>query len=169
MFLNRKSPAYAGGMMQFLLSPELRRGFDDIAATVRKGGTAQSELGAIAPEHPIWLEFARGMAPMMMMPAQMLADLIPLEGAPKGAGYLGQPRNVGNGVRAKASARAPGGTGLGAGAGTDTRECGARGIEGSLQHDRGERIRGGSRVRLRRGAAPEFSASLQSGRIVCAS
>ena len=70
MFLNRKSPAYAGGMIQFLLSPELRRGFDDVAATVRKGGTAQSELGTTAPEHPIWLEFARGMAPMMMMPAQ---------------------------------------------------------------------------------------------------
>ena len=65
------------------MSPELRRGFDDIAATVRKGGTAQTELGAIAPEHPVWLEFARGMGPMMKMPAQMLADLIPLEGAPK--------------------------------------------------------------------------------------
>jgi predicted O-methyltransferase YrrM len=83
MFLNRKSPAYAGGMIQFLLAPELRRGFDDIAATVRKGGTAQSELGTIAPEHPLWLEFARAMAPMMRMPAQMLAELIPLEGAPK--------------------------------------------------------------------------------------
>ena len=35
-FLNRKSPAYAGGMIQFLLSRELRGGFDDIAATVRK-------------------------------------------------------------------------------------------------------------------------------------
>ena len=70
MFLNRKSPAYAGGTIQFLLSPELRRGFDDIAATVRKGGTAQTELGATAPEHPIWLEFARGMAPMMMMPVR---------------------------------------------------------------------------------------------------
>lgn len=83
MFLNRKSPAYVGGVLQFLLSPELRRGYDDIAATVRKGGTAQSELGTIAPEHPIWLEFARGMAPMMRMPSQTLADLVPLEGAPK--------------------------------------------------------------------------------------
>lgn len=82
-FLNRKSPAYAGGIIKFLLSRELRGGFDDIAATVRKGGTAQSELGTTAPEHPIWLEFARGMAPMMMMPAQTLADLIPLAGAPK--------------------------------------------------------------------------------------
>jgi len=83
MFLNRKSPAYVGGVLQFLLSPELRRGYDDIAATVRKGGTAQSELGTIAPEHPIWLEFARGMAPMMRMPSQTLADLVPLEGALK--------------------------------------------------------------------------------------
>ncbi len=83
MFLSRKSQAYAGGMIQFLLAPELRRGFDDIAATVRKGGTAQSELGTIAPEHPLWMDFARAMGPIMMMPAQRLADLIALEGAPK--------------------------------------------------------------------------------------
>jgi predicted O-methyltransferase YrrM len=83
IFLSRKSPAFVGEMTQFLLAPELRRGFDDIAATVRKGGTAQSELGTIAPEHPLWLDFARAMAPMMRTPAKMLADLIPLEGAPK--------------------------------------------------------------------------------------
>lgn len=83
MFLSRKSPAYVGGMMQFLLSLELRRGFDDVAATVRKGGTAQSEQGTIAPEHPIWLDFARAMAPMMRMPAQMLADMVALEGTAK--------------------------------------------------------------------------------------
>jgi ubiquinone/menaquinone biosynthesis C-methylase UbiE len=83
MFLSRKSPAYVGAMMQFLLSPELRRGYDDIAATVRKGGTAQSELGTIAPEHPIWLDFARGMGGMMRMPAQMRGEMVPLEGAPK--------------------------------------------------------------------------------------
>jgi predicted O-methyltransferase YrrM len=82
LFLNRKSPAYVGGVTQFLLSPELRRNYDDIATTVRKGGTAQDELGTIAPEHPIWLEFARGMAPMMRRPAQALAEIVPLEGAP---------------------------------------------------------------------------------------
>ncbi|MGH8093578.1 MAG: class I SAM-dependent methyltransferase [Chthoniobacterales bacterium] len=83
MFLNRRSPAYVGGVVRFLLAPELRRGFDDIAATVRKGGTAQDELGTIAPEHPIWVEFARAMAPMMGMPAQALANLVPLGPAPK--------------------------------------------------------------------------------------
>ena len=82
VFLSRKSPAYVGGMIQFLLAPELRRGFDDVAATVRKGGTAQTEQGTIAPEHPLWLDFARAMAPMMRMPAQALAAMIPLEGAP---------------------------------------------------------------------------------------
>jgi len=40
-------------------------------------------LGTIAPEHPIWLEFARGMAPMMRRPAQALAEMMPLEGAAK--------------------------------------------------------------------------------------
>lgn len=83
MFLNKKSAAYVGGMIGFLLSPELRRGYDDIAATVRKGGTAQTELGTIAPEHPVWLEFARAMGPMMKMSSEILANLVPLEGAPK--------------------------------------------------------------------------------------
>ena len=46
---------------------------------MRKGGTAQSEKGTMAPEHPVWIDFARGMAPMMTPPAQMLADLLPLD------------------------------------------------------------------------------------------
>jgi 2-polyprenyl-3-methyl-5-hydroxy-6-metoxy-1,4-benzoquinol methylase len=81
LFLNRRSPAYAGGITQFLLTPELTRGFDDVAGAVRKGGTVRSELGTLAPEHPVWLEFARGMAPLMMQPAQIVAELIPLEGS----------------------------------------------------------------------------------------
>ena len=75
MFLNRKSPAYAGGMMQFLLAPELRRGYDNIAARIRREGTGESGLGTLAPEHPVWLEFARAMEPLMRMSAQMLAEL----------------------------------------------------------------------------------------------
>ncbi len=83
IFLSRKSAAYIGGVLQFLVSPELRRNYDDIAATVRKGGTAQDELGTIAPEHPIWLAFARGMGAMMHRPAQALAAMVPLSGAAK--------------------------------------------------------------------------------------
>ena len=33
----------------------------------------------MAPEHPVWIDFARGMAPMMMPPAQVLARLLPLD------------------------------------------------------------------------------------------
>ena len=144
------------GRSSFSLSPELRRGFDDIAATVRKGGTAQTELGATAPEHPIWLEFARGMAPMMMRPAQTLADLIPLEGAPKVLDV-----SASHGTWGMAFAQKHPRAHLVA---LDwapvlelTRENAERaGLKGPLQHHRGERVRGGSRVRLRRGVVPNF-------------
>lgn len=33
----------------------------------------------MAPEHPVWVDFARGMTPMMTPPAQALAELLPLE------------------------------------------------------------------------------------------
>jgi 2-polyprenyl-3-methyl-5-hydroxy-6-metoxy-1,4-benzoquinol methylase len=50
-----------------------------LAAAVRKGGTAQSKEGTMAPEHPVWIDFARGMAPMMTPPAELLAGLLPLD------------------------------------------------------------------------------------------
>jgi predicted O-methyltransferase YrrM len=78
-FLDQKSPAYAGGAAAFLLSPTIRGAFDELAAAVRKGGTAQSEEGTMAPEHPVWIDFARGMAQMMTPPAQVLAGLLPLD------------------------------------------------------------------------------------------
>jgi SAM-dependent methyltransferase len=79
LFLDRKSLAYLGGTAQFRLAPQLTRAFDDLAGAVRKGGTAQSELGTIAPEHPVWIEFARSMAPLMAPAAQIVAELIPLD------------------------------------------------------------------------------------------
>jgi precorrin-6B methylase 2 len=78
-FLDQKSPAYAGGAAAFLLSPTIRGAFDELAAATRKGGTAQSPEGTMAPEHPVWVDFARGMTPMMTPPAQALAELLPLE------------------------------------------------------------------------------------------
>jgi ubiquinone/menaquinone biosynthesis C-methylase UbiE len=78
-FLDQESPAYAGGAATFLLSPTIRGAFEELAAAVRKGGTAQSEKGTMAPEHPVWIDFARGMAPMMTPPARMLAGLLPLD------------------------------------------------------------------------------------------
>lgn len=76
VFLDGASPAYMGTAVRFLLSPHLTDGFKDLTATVRKGGTIVSEQGSLAPEHPMWIDFARAMAPMMAMPADLLAQLL---------------------------------------------------------------------------------------------
>lgn len=76
VFLDKRSPAYLGGTVEFLLSPTLTEGFKDFTAAVRKGGTAASEEGTIAPDHPVWVKFARAMAPMMALPSQLMAKLV---------------------------------------------------------------------------------------------
>jgi ubiquinone/menaquinone biosynthesis C-methylase UbiE len=74
MFLDKRSPAYMGTVIEFMLSPMLTDNFKDLTAVVKKGGSI-SEEGTIAPEHPVWVKFARAMAPMMAMPAQLIAPL----------------------------------------------------------------------------------------------
>jgi len=76
IFLDKHSPAYLGGMTEFISTPELTDAFRDFAGIVRKGGTTSTEGGTVSAENPIWVKFARAMAPMMAMPAQMLAKMI---------------------------------------------------------------------------------------------
>jgi 2-polyprenyl-3-methyl-5-hydroxy-6-metoxy-1,4-benzoquinol methylase len=76
VFLDSSSPAYVGGAVRFMLGPELRECFQQLPAAVRRGGTAVSREGTVSHDNPIWVEFARGMAPLMQMPAQLLADLV---------------------------------------------------------------------------------------------
>lgn len=80
-FLDQNSPAYAGGAAEFLLSDHLTQGFANVAAAVRHGGTVHAGGGSMAPEHPMWLSFARGMGFMMMPGAQALAGIVPLDPA----------------------------------------------------------------------------------------
>lgn len=75
-FLNRNSPAYLGDAVGFLLTPELREHFTNLTAAVRKGGTVVSAEGTVSTDNPIWVAFARAMAPMMRLPAEMLAGLV---------------------------------------------------------------------------------------------
>jgi 2-polyprenyl-3-methyl-5-hydroxy-6-metoxy-1,4-benzoquinol methylase len=75
-FLNKRSPAYLGGMARFLLTDEHVLNFQDVAAIVRKGGTTRSEEGNMSSENPVWVEFARSMAVMMAMPSRMLARIV---------------------------------------------------------------------------------------------
>src|SRR4051812_21400204 len=86
VFLDRASPAYVGDAARFLLAPELREGFQQLTAAVRRGGTAVSDEGTVSVDNPIWVEFARAMAPIMQMPARLLADLV--------GGDTGQPLRV---------------------------------------------------------------------------
>ncbi|MBI3697491.1 MAG: class I SAM-dependent methyltransferase [Acidobacteria bacterium] len=74
LFLDRRSPASLTSTIRFLGSPMLTDGFQDIAAIVRKGGTLIGPEGTLAPEHPIWIEFARSMVPMMAPAAEEIAE-----------------------------------------------------------------------------------------------
>jgi 2-polyprenyl-3-methyl-5-hydroxy-6-metoxy-1,4-benzoquinol methylase len=75
MFLDRRSPAYMGSAARFLNAPEMLHAYDHLTEAVRKGGTAMDGDGTVTPENPIWVEFARSMAPMMVMPAQAIAEM----------------------------------------------------------------------------------------------
>ncbi len=76
IFLDRRSPAFLGGAVEFLQSPMLFEAYNDIAGVVRKGGTLVGEEGSVSPENPVWVQFARAMAPMMMMPAQTMTQMV---------------------------------------------------------------------------------------------
>ncbi len=43
---------------------------------MRKGGNATPDAGTVAPENPVWVQFARGMGGLMTQPAQLLAELV---------------------------------------------------------------------------------------------
>jgi SAM-dependent methyltransferase len=55
-----------------------------LADAVRKGGTVMEDEGTVSKENPLWVNFARGMAPLMAMPAQLMAKLV----EPQPAGKL---------------------------------------------------------------------------------
>lgn len=71
IFLDKKSPAYMGSVAGFLAHDMMRKNFSDVAALVRNGGAVFHEM--LGPDDPIWVEFARSMAPMMGVPAEILA------------------------------------------------------------------------------------------------
>jgi SAM-dependent methyltransferase len=75
-FLDKRSPAYLGSVTEFLCSPMMFENTKRIADAVRKGGTVMEDEGTVSNDNPVWVKFARGMAPMMAMPAQMIAKLV---------------------------------------------------------------------------------------------
>ena len=76
VFLDRRSPAYIGSAVGFLVAPEIVEAFGNLTAAVRKGGTMMGEEGTVGVANPVWIEFARSMAALMRMPSELLADLV---------------------------------------------------------------------------------------------
>jgi SAM-dependent methyltransferase len=80
-FLDRRSPRYMGDMARFLNAPAIAAGFADVAAAVRRGGTVLEDGGTLAPEHPVWVDFARAMAARAALTAEPLSELLALDPA----------------------------------------------------------------------------------------
>jgi 2-polyprenyl-3-methyl-5-hydroxy-6-metoxy-1,4-benzoquinol methylase len=80
-FLVRDSRMYMGASTKFLMSDYMKRQYDNLADSARRGGASSTEE-SMSPDHPMWIEFAEAMAPTMMMPANMVAEILP-KGAEK--------------------------------------------------------------------------------------
>jgi ubiquinone/menaquinone biosynthesis C-methylase UbiE len=76
LFLDRRSPACMGSVLGFLHAPKFTEAFQNLTGAVRKGGTVAGEAGTLAPEHPLWVEFAKSMIPMMAKAAEEIALLV---------------------------------------------------------------------------------------------
>jgi 2-polyprenyl-3-methyl-5-hydroxy-6-metoxy-1,4-benzoquinol methylase len=74
-FLDSRSPAYLGKAFEFILHPTHLENVRRLAEVVR-GGQRGAPHDTLAPEDPIWIDFARGMAPLMIPAAQAIAQLL---------------------------------------------------------------------------------------------
>lgn len=78
-FLDAASPLYLGTTIGFLHNAKLVDGFAHLTEAVRRGGAAPAADDALAPDHPMWVEFARSMAPLAGVTAEILAILLAAE------------------------------------------------------------------------------------------
>lgn len=79
VFLDKRSAAYLGSALGFLNHDMMLNSFRSLTDAIRKGGTAVSEFGTVAPENPVWVEFAKYMAPLMALPAEGMARILGAE------------------------------------------------------------------------------------------
>jgi ubiquinone/menaquinone biosynthesis C-methylase UbiE len=78
-FLNKRSPTYIGSAALFLAHSSHIQNYLNLTESVRKGGTVHGQ-GNMGPENPVWVEFARYMAPMSAMAASILARIVAAPG-----------------------------------------------------------------------------------------
>ena len=72
-FLDRSAPSWMGDVVEYLAAPEMMDLFlGNPAAYVRNGGSIG--LANNAPDHPIWVKFARAMGPSRVPVAKKIAS-----------------------------------------------------------------------------------------------
>jgi ubiquinone/menaquinone biosynthesis C-methylase UbiE len=72
IYLDPSSPAWMGGSIDFYAAPEiLRLVLDDPVSYVRHGGS--TGLAHLAPDHPVWVRFAKAMSPTARLAAKRAA------------------------------------------------------------------------------------------------
>src|SRR5215475_6814855 len=76
LFLDKRSPAYMGGMAEFLTSEENIGNFSRFADSVRKGGTVSNIGDNTKPVDHRWVNFARSMASMAAPMAGVLSQMV---------------------------------------------------------------------------------------------
>jgi 2-polyprenyl-3-methyl-5-hydroxy-6-metoxy-1,4-benzoquinol methylase len=78
--LSKRSPAYMGSIGDFLTSDQLLHAFLSLPTAVKSGGALPDPEGALAPDHPMWVAFARSMAPLMRVVAEPVAEQLTASG-----------------------------------------------------------------------------------------
>jgi 2-polyprenyl-3-methyl-5-hydroxy-6-metoxy-1,4-benzoquinol methylase len=79
VFLDQKSPAYIGSVSLFLLHPFQVKHFADLTDAVKRGG-ADPQQSSVSPDNPIWVDFARYMAPFSRFGASIVANAVATPG-----------------------------------------------------------------------------------------
>jgi len=81
VFLDTRSPAYIGSIANFLANERIVKSYRNLAGAARKGGTVAAST--VTPNDPVWVEFARSMAPFLGMVAAQLAPMLATPGRPQ--------------------------------------------------------------------------------------
>jgi SAM-dependent methyltransferase len=76
MLLDRRSPACVASTAGFLTLPTVVTAFMNLADAIRSGRPALGGEGSVSPENPVWVEFARSMAPMMRPVGEEMAQVL---------------------------------------------------------------------------------------------
>ncbi len=75
-FLDRKSPAYLGGIVGFINHSRLTDNFKHLATAVRSGRLELGEQGTTAPDFALWVDFAKSMVPLVMPAAMQIPRIL---------------------------------------------------------------------------------------------